>query len=166
MLTKTRATQSIPIDIQSLVESHQQPFVVIDRDYRIIAVNAAYERTYGSTAAEAIGQFCYRISHDNDVPCCKSGEDCPHEHMFKDGKPHSCVHIHYDKDHRMHQVRVTGHPLRSADGELYMGELIQEISMPESAQPVDKRMVGQAPLFTACLEQLKLVAASYAPVLL
>jgi PAS domain S-box-containing protein len=162
----TTATRSVPIDIQSLVESHHEPFVVIDRDYRIMAVNSAYEQIYGSTAEEAVGQFCYRISHDNDVPCCKSGEDCPHEKMFEDGKSHSCVHIHYDKDHRMHQVRVTGHPLRSTDGNLFMGELIEEISVPDNAQPVDKRMVGEAPLFTACVDQLKLVAASYAPVLL
>ena len=38
---------STGFELQSLVDSHQHPFVVIDRDYQIMAVNKAYEKTYG-----------------------------------------------------------------------------------------------------------------------
>ncbi len=123
-------TKTSAIDLQSLVESHQQPFVVIDNDYRIMAVNSAYERAFGVSREQAVGQPCYKVSHNNDAPCHESGEDCPHLNLFETGQQDSCVHIHYDVNHRMCQVRVTAYPLHGSNGELYMGELIQEISAP------------------------------------
>jgi transcriptional regulator with PAS, ATPase and Fis domain len=165
-IINTRTRQSPPIELQSLVDSHEQPFVIIDRDYRILAVNTAYERTFGTESSRAVGQPCYRISHNNDAPCHESGEDCPHVNLFEVGQRDSCLHIHYDKDHRMCQVRVTAYPLHGSDGELYMGELIQEISGPEDRRIEGKRMVGGTPPFLACMDQLKMVAAAQAPVLL
>ncbi|MGB7931593.1 MAG: sigma 54-interacting transcriptional regulator [Gammaproteobacteria bacterium] len=153
-------------ELQSLVDSHQHPFVVIDREYKILAVNKAYEKTYGVGKARKIGLPCYKISHDKDAPCCRSGEDCPHEYLFSHGEPHSCIQIHYDEQRRMHQVRVTAHPLRSGSGELFMGELIEPLTAFEEIKADCNRMVGQARTFTACMEQLKLVAATAAPVLL
>jgi two-component system response regulator AtoC len=155
-----------PIDLQSLVDSHQQPFVVIDNDYRILAVNSAYERAYGTSRDLAVGQSCYKISHNNDAPCHESGEDCPHVNLFEVGQSDSCLHVHYDANRRMCQVRVTAYPLRGSNGELYMGELIQEISSPEERRLKGRRMVGKTPPFLACMDQLKMVASAEAPVLL
>jgi len=163
---KTITPQTPPIELQSLVDSHEQPFVIIDRDYRILAVNSAYERTFGTESSRAVGQPCYRVSHNNESPCHESGEDCPHVNLFEIGQRDSCLHIHYDKDHRMCQVRVTAYPLRGSDGELYMGELIEELSGPEERRIEGKRMVGFTPPFMACMDQLKMVAAAHAPVLL
>ena len=156
----------LPIELQSLIDSHEQPFVVIDRDYHIMATNKAYQAAYCTDNEQAIGSQCYKISHHNNVPCCQLGEECPHSHLFEHGEQKSCVHIHYDQDGNMHQVRVTAHPLRSSDGELYLGEHIQEISAPEHVTGSAGRMVGKTEPFTACVEQLKLVAATHAPVLL
>ena len=156
----------MPVDLQSLVDSHKEPFVVIDRDYRILAVNAAYERINGASREQAVGQPCYKISHNNDAPCHESGEDCPHVNLFEIGKQDSCVHVHYDANHRMCQVRVTAFPLHGADGELYMGELIEEVSAPEERRLNGRRMVGKTQPFLACMDQLKMVASAEAPVLL
>ena len=165
LLDETKITGAI--ELQSLVDSHQQPFVIVDRDYRILAVNKAYERNYGTSHAGAVGHYCYKVSHNNDVPCHEVGEDCPHQQLFKKREQHSCIHLHYDQDHRMHQVRVTAYPLVSSTGALYMGEMIEEISAHEEVSPNGQdRMVGEAPAFTACLQQLGLVAASEIPVLL
>jgi transcriptional regulator with PAS, ATPase and Fis domain len=152
--------------LQSLVDSHEQPFVIIDRDYRILAVNSAYERAFGTVSSQAVGQTCYRVSHGNDAPCHESGEDCPHVNLFEVGQRDSCLHVHYDKDHRMCQVRVTAYPLRGSNGELYMGELIQELSGPEDRRIDGKQMVGNTQPFMACMDQLKMVATAHAPVLL
>ena len=153
------------IELQSLVDSHQQPFVIIDSNYHILAVNKAFERSYGTDRNQAVGQCCYKVSHNNDAPCSEAGEDCPHQHLFDKGEQHSCVHLHYDQDHHMHQVRVTAFPLVSSGGTLYMGEMIEDITQEARADQND-RMVGKAPAFTACLQQLGLVAASDIPVLL
>jgi two-component system response regulator AtoC len=162
------SVKQIPLtfELQSLVDSHEHPFVVINRDYQIVAVNKAYEKTYGVGKKRTFGLPCYKISHDNNAPCYRSGEDCPHEYLFSHGESRSCIHIHYDEQHRMHQVRVTAHPLRSGSGELFMGELIEPLTSLEAIKADCNRMVGQARTFIACMEQLKLVAATEAPVLL
>jgi transcriptional regulator with PAS, ATPase and Fis domain len=139
---------------------------VIDRDYRILAINRAYEKIFGVSREQAVGLPCHKVSHNNDAPCHESGEDCPHANLFEIGKTDSCLHAHYDADHRMCQVRVTAFPLRGSDGELYMGELIQQLSGPEDRRVNGKRMVGQTPPFLACMDQLKMVAVAEAPVLL
>jgi transcriptional regulator with PAS, ATPase and Fis domain len=157
---------SVPIDLQSLVDSHEQPFVVIDRDYRIMAINRAYEKNFGVSRATAVGLPCHKVSHGSDAPCHESGEDCPHANLFDVGKTDSCLHVHYDGNNRMCQVRVSAFPLRGSNGELYMGELIQQLSAPEERRVNGRRMVGQTPPFLACMDQLKMVAQAQAPVLL
>jgi transcriptional regulator with PAS, ATPase and Fis domain len=154
------------IDLRSLVNSHDKPFVVIDRDYRILAVNNAYEEAYGSLSENAAGKLCYQVSHGNDHPCDLDGEECPHQHVFDTGEPCICAHIHCDQHNRMHQVRVAAYPLRGANGELYMGECIEEIATPESLLTGKERMVGSTPVFLACVKQLEIAASSDAPVLL
>ena len=168
MLTKRKpaAVIPVPVDLQSLVDSHEKPFVVIDNEYRIMAVNSAYERSYGVTRDQAVGQPCYKISHNNDAPCHESGEDCPHVNLFEIGKRDSCMHVHHDADHRMCQVRVTAYPLYGSSGELFMGELIEEISAPEERRVNGRRMIGRTAPFLACMDQLKMVASAQAPVLL
>ena len=156
----------VSVELQSIVDSHEQPFVIIDRDYRILAINPAYEKTYGVTRDEAVGLPCYKISHNKDAPCHESGEDCPHVNLFEVGKTDSCLHVHYNADHRMCQVRVTAYPLQGSNGELYMGEMIQQLSGPDERRVNGRRMVGQSPPFLACIDQMKMVAAAQAPVLL
>jgi transcriptional regulator with PAS, ATPase and Fis domain len=156
----------VSVELQSMVDSHELPFVMIDRDYRILAINAAYEKTFGVTRGDAIGLPCYKVSHSSDTPCHESGEDCPHVNLFEIGKTDSCLHVHYDADHRMCQVRVTAYPLQGSDGELYMGELIQQLSGPDDRRVNGRRMVGQSLPFLACMDQMKMVAAAEAPVLL
>ena len=111
----------VPIDLQSLVDSHKQPFVVVDNEYRIMAVNSAYEQTFGASREQAVGQPCYKISHQKDAPCHESGEDCPHVNLFEIGRQDSCLHVHHDANNRVCQVRVTAYPLYGSNGELYMG---------------------------------------------
>ena len=163
---KKTAVTTVPVDLQSLVDSHEQPFVVIDHEYRVMTINGAYERAFGVSREQAVGQPCYKVSHNSDAPCHESGEDCPHVTLFENGQPKSCLHIHYDANHRMCQVRVTAYPLYSSDGELYMGEMVQQISGPEDCGANGRRMVGRTEPFMACVEQLKMMAVAQAPVLL
>ena len=157
---------NIGVDLHSVVESHDKPFMVIDRDYRIMAVNTAYEHAYGTTASSTIGDTCYRVTHGQDKPCDLMGEDCPHRHMFESGHPHCCLHVHYDQDNHVHQVRVTAFPLQSPDGTMYMGELIEDISSHAECYDTEDRMVGESKAFHTCVEQLNMAAASDSTVLL
>ena len=154
------------VELASLVNSHEKPFVVIDKHYRILAVNDAYEHAYGSSRDNAIGKMCYQVSHNNDHPCSQDGEECPHQNVFETGEPCICAHLHYDEHHKLHQVKVSAFPLRGSNGELYMGECIEELSTHDNAGAGIGRMVGKTPAFLACMKQLEIAASSDAPVLL
>ncbi|RKZ57482.1 MAG: Fis family transcriptional regulator [Gammaproteobacteria bacterium] len=154
------------IDLASMVNSHDKPFVVIDKNYQILAVNKAYEREYGTTCEIAVGMKCYQVSHGKDRPCSDEGEECPHEHVFKTGKSMVCAHIHCDSEHHMHQVKVSAFPLKGFNDELFLGECIEEISQVHHHTSKSERMVGESAEFIACVTQLNSAAGSDAPVLL
>ncbi len=154
------------IELQSMVNSHEKPFVIIDRNYRIVAVNEAYKKTYSYPNSDAIGKLCYQVSHGKDRPCHEEGEECPHGHIFDTGKSCVCAHVHLDAGHRMHQVRVSAYPLRGSNGQLYVGECIEQVNSPDERRGDGERMVGSTPAFLACVKQLNMAAGSDAPVLL
>jgi DNA-binding NtrC family response regulator len=66
----------------------------------------------------------------------------------------------------MHQVKVSAYPLQGSNGELYMGECIEEIAVPDEKVIGGERMVGETPTFLACVNQLNIAASSDAPALL
>jgi two-component system response regulator AtoC len=154
------------IELQSMVNSHEQPFVIIDRNYRIVAVNDAYRKTYSYPDSDAIGKRCFEVSHGRESPCSQEGEECPHGNVFDTGKSCVCAHVHVDANHRMHQVRVSAYPLTGSNGQLYLGECIEQVTTPDERRAGSERMVGSTPAFLACVKQLNMAAGSDAPVLL
>jgi PAS domain S-box-containing protein len=161
-----RSLETKKINLQSVVDTHEQPFVIIDRDFTIVAVNRAYEQAYGSTREKMVGQHCYQVSHQNDKPCFEFGEDCPHQTVYESGQGCSCLHIHYDTEGRARRVRINAYPLVDGGGDLYLGEAVQDLSESDGRRNNRIRMVGQSPIFLRMLEQLKLAAAADAPILL
>ena len=154
------------IDLESVVNSHEKPFVIIDKNYRILAANQAYEQLHGPQDKTIVGDLCYRVSHGNEHPCGEEGEECPHQHIFKTGEAKVCVHIHCDSGHNLHQVKVSAFPLKGSDNELFMGECVEQIASIKNISTDSKQMVGNSPQFLACTNQLKVAASSDAPVLL
>jgi two-component system response regulator AtoC len=161
-----KRVETTSIDLASLVNSHEKPFVVIDKDFRIRAVNKAYELEYGTSSEKAVGKMCYQISHGNDRPCSEEGESCPHDNVFKKGEATICAHVHCDSEQHMHHVKVSAFPLKGSNDEMYLGECIEKISLMDTVTSGAERMVGESPKFLACLNQLNVAASSDAPVLL
>ncbi|MEN8207298.1 MAG: sigma 54-interacting transcriptional regulator [Pseudomonadota bacterium] len=156
------------IGFQTLVESHEQPFMVIDKHFRILALNQAYERAYATNVDQAIGKHCYEICHAHSRPCSEEGEECPHRQVYEKNMPHSCLHTHRDETGHTYWVRVTAFPIMADDGETYLGESIQELTQQDDPAETGEtvHMVGESPAFLAMIEQLQLVAHSRVPVLL
>ena len=154
------------VDLVSLVNSHDKPFVVIDKNFCILAVNKAYEQEYGTAGGDAVGRMCYQVSHGKEHPCSVDGEECPHDYVYSRSEEKTCMHIHCDANHHMHQVKVSAFPLTSANGEMFMGECIEEVTSDNSYIPGNGCMVGESREFRACLDQLDIAASSDAPVLL
>jgi two-component system response regulator AtoC len=107
------------------------PFVVIDRNYKIIAANRNYLKHYGhSEPSEVVGRFCYEVSHHVSSPCSQHGEHCPLETVFETGQPTQVMHIHYHDGEEEH-VQLHSNPLFDNDGSvMYVGEYIYPVHKP------------------------------------
>ena len=63
-------------ELVSYLEGLAEPHILFDRQYRILAANAAYRRQF-SAAGSVIGRTCYEVSHHFSLPCDQAGESCP-----------------------------------------------------------------------------------------
>jgi two-component system response regulator AtoC len=155
-----------PINLQSIIDASENGFVVIDKDYNIIAANKAYCNAYGISKDEITGQKCHKVSHHSDVPCHLNGEDCPHKKVFETKAPHQVLHIHYDHNNEEEHVRIKGSPIYGTDGELFLGEAVFPIAKSDDLGCDKQRMLGTSPSFLACIEEMSGAAASDVPILL
>jgi len=155
-----------PIELQSVIDAHDNAFVVIDENYTIIAANRAYSDAYDVDPGQIVGRKCHQVSHHSDLPCHLNGEDCPHKQVFETGQPHQVLHIHFDQNKQEEHVRIKGSPIRGADGEMYLGESVFPIAKAHELGCNEQRMLGSSPAFMACIEEISNAAKSDAPILL
>jgi two-component system response regulator AtoC len=160
------AMNHIPVQLQSLIDAQENPFVLIDSNYRIVAANRAYCIRYGADERQVVGRACHEISHHSSVPCHLNGENCPHQQVFATGEGQQVLHTHYDHHNRPEHVRIQGHPISGLSGEMYLGEAIYPFA-PSTAMDCDEmRMIGKSPAFLTCVDNLTRVAESEASILL
>jgi two-component system, NtrC family, response regulator AtoC len=154
------------IDLQGLIDANDQPFVVIDSEYRIVAANQRYSETYGTTPEAIVGQHCYAVSHHATRPCHENGEQCPHRALFEDGEAVEVLHTHFHADNQPERTRIRGHALRGMNGEHYLGEQIYPLEADVGTDCDAMNMVGHSPAFLACVDHLARVADCEASILL
>ena len=154
------------IDIQNLIDTHEQPFVIIDRHYRIVAANRRYCDAYGISSEAIVGQTCHAVSHHSDRPCHENGEQCPHLALFKQGEAVEVLHTHYHADSQPERTRIRGHRLLGKDGETYLGEQMFPLEAEAGSVCDAMQMIGRSPAFLSCVDNLARVAESEASVLL
>ncbi|MGB5395617.1 MAG: sigma 54-interacting transcriptional regulator [Gammaproteobacteria bacterium] len=159
------AKNKIPESVKSLLDIYQQPFVLVDADFTIVASNKAYAGQYNQTPDDIVGRKCHQVSHNSDLPCAEVGEDCPHRRMFKSGQLEEALHIHTRPDGSKDCVEIKAHPIRGDDGEiLYMGEQLRPIETEEMLR--DNDLVGRAEVFLDAVREASILANSDLPVLL
>lgn len=149
---------------EQLIDVIPNPFVVIDRNYRIVAANRAYQRQYGVGAEGVVGRTCHKVSHHSDVPCSQHGEHCPLEEVFRSGQPVQVMHIHFDQQNREEHVQLQAAPILGEDGGvLYMGEFMQVVKSHDDDETL---LVGRSPQLLRMTSLLQRVAPTRTIVLL
>ena len=154
------------LNVQNLIDTHEQAFVVIDRDYRIVAANRRYCDAYGISAEAIVGQHCHTVSHHSPRPCHENGELCPHLALFKQGEAVEVLHTHFHANDQPERTRIRGHRLQDENGELYLGEQMFPLEAEAGSVCDAMQMVGRSPAFLACVDHLARVAESEASILL
>ena len=166
VMTNAGVNHVIHVDLQNLLEAHDQPFVVIDEAYRIVAANQRYCLAHGASASEIIGRHCHEVSHHSPRPCHENGEQCPRQAVFANGLSTEVLHTHYEGADKTSRVRIKAHPIHGANGQRFLGEVVYPLDADLPLACEDMRMVGHSPAFLSCVDNLARAADSEASILL
>lgn len=153
-----------PAELQSLLDALPEPRVLIDLNYRILSVNAAYRNAFGDSQAN-LGRTCYEVSHHFDKPCDQCGESCPLQAALKTLQPSRLLHLHYTPRGQEY-VDVELIPILNEQRKpVYFIETMRFLH-EKSVQPVALGMEGRSTALSRMLALLNRAAPAITPVLL
>ena len=101
-------------ELASFLETLPEPHILCDRNYRIVAANAAY-RGKCAHFAQVLGKTCYEVSHRYTAPCDQAGEVCPLARSLASGQRERAVHLHYGPGGELYES-IDLSPVRNAQG--------------------------------------------------
>ncbi|WP_295388887.1 sigma-54-dependent Fis family transcriptional regulator [uncultured Thiodictyon sp.] len=160
------------IKLQSLVDIHDQPFIIIDRAFQVVAINRAFEAVYRVSRTSAVGRPCYQVVPPDirPCPCSPQGGRCPFMAVFAGEHSESVTHAYRDGEGREHLARIQAYPIHTASGQNAVGELIQLDAVHRDPKVATAAgglpMIGNSPGFREVLGGILTAAQSLAPVLL
>jgi len=146
-----------------MLESFEQPAILLDPHYRILAANDAYVAHYGAHP-RAGHDRCYAVSHGYESPCDENGESCPLRASLRSKRRERVFHIHHHPDGPEH-VDVELRPILGDDDEIrFFVEVITVIE--EASADAHGEFVGRSRAFTETLGLIRRGAPSEVPILL
>ncbi|MFH1404240.1 MAG: PAS domain S-box protein [Candidatus Altiarchaeota archaeon] len=99
--------------LETVINSMDESIVVLDRKYRIISHNKAFEESLRKKRKSVRHLCCFDVIHGKARPC----KSCVVREMFKTGKPVGDIHYHHEPHGRIyHEVRA--YPLKDSAGNL------------------------------------------------
>jgi two-component system cell cycle sensor histidine kinase/response regulator CckA len=102
--------------LRTILDSLDQGFIVIDREYRILTANRAFCNMVDLTEDNMIGRLCHEISHQSIRTCFASCQECPVQHTFESGLVHTALHTHSDSSGTHRYVELKSYPIFDASG--------------------------------------------------
>jgi transcriptional regulator with PAS, ATPase and Fis domain len=138
------------ISLESLLETHERPFVIIDASLTIVGLNKAWEQRYAVSKKDSIGQ-----------PCCQASPNCRHDELFKKLEPYVSTEMISEEK----QLVVRGYPLLDKDGTVYLGESVIQNNLLRKTRS-SSRMAGSSKNYKQFIEKLLKSSKTQAPVFL
>jgi len=170
----------ISLNIQDIVDSYDEPAVLISDEYVIMKANSAYLERYQFEAhhiheTASVGNYdriatlserchCFEVSHRYSRSCDQEGESCPLQLAKSTSHRQRVLHIHHTRYGEEH-VDVSLSPVRDDTGKMYFLEVMKTIKHA-SPRIDDKGMVGKSPTFNQLLSLVNRVADHEISVLL
>ena len=157
-------TPNPPSELISFLENLDEPHILCDRHYRILAANDAFRSKWVSDQ-DVVGRTCYDVSHRYTVPCDQAGESCPLQRSLISGQRERVTHVHHTR-HGEHFENIELSPIRDGHGEIVF--YIEKLE-PFAVTRCDNHaysLIGRSPPFLNMMEMIGRVAPSDAAVLL
>ncbi len=141
--------------VRNILDTVDEGFIVIDKDFRILTANRAFCAHAGEAAGDIFGRHCYEVSHRSPVPCYESGVDCPVRLAFDTGEPHAAIHRHRDAKGALMFVETKAFPIKDQNGSVLSAiETVNNIT--------EKHLLEEERLKTQKLEAIGTLAGGIA----
>ena len=141
--------------IRNILDTVDEGFIVVDRDFRILTANKAYCSQVGESCDSVIGRHCYEISHKTLRQCYEAGEECAVRHVFETGEPHTALHKHPDAKGSVLYVETKAFPIKDSTGAVTsVIEMVNNIT--------EKHLLEEEQLKTQKLEAIGTLAGGIA----
>jgi|GEM_PF-365233 len=156
------------IELHNWLDTHDDPFVLLDDELQVIAANRAYGAAFHVDPDTLVGRPGRSLAHHGARPAAMGATDPYHQAVATQERT-SWLHTYSDDHARAHWVRITLFPLQAENGTPLFGELIQEVASQETDVATSGKshtMVGYSPAFAETVEKLTLAANASGVVLI
>jgi len=140
-----------------ILNAIDNPILVIDRAYDIVAANNAAIRTFCLSLDEIIGRKCFNVSHKTENPCWSMERECPVKLAFDTREKTKVIHQHVHAGRTVIE-EVTAVPIIDNHGEVDyvveelndVTELIHSKEIVEHLKNEIKTLRGIIPICASC----------------
>ncbi len=105
--------------IRNILDNVDESFMVIDRDFRILAANRTFCKWNDIGGLPVKGRHCYEVIHKETQPCHESGKyNCAVKLMFETGEPGAVTDRHETPEGDLLDIEKRAFPFRNSSGEV------------------------------------------------
>jgi PAS domain S-box-containing protein len=125
--------------LQAIFDGITDGVIIVDRDFRIVAVNKAEAAFLGSTPQDLVGKPCYQAYCRGEEPC----ELCPAHETFASGKPALVSRLELTTGYHRKGVDVYTFPVRDESGRTiqaiqYVKDVTDRVKLQKQLREVEQ----------------------------
>lgn len=127
--------------IHNILDSVNEGFAVIDREYMIHSANRALCNMVNLIEDKVVGRPCYEVLHSIDYPCHQAGEDCVVKLTYETGVSQLAIHEHESPTGEKRTIEIKSYPIFDSSGKV--------VSVIETMNDVTEKKRLEEQLFQA-----------------
>lgn len=104
---------------RTVINSMNDSVAIIDAEsFKVVDCNSVFKENLKTDVTEIIGNTCYKLTHNLDVPCNVPDQDCPLVETVRSGRYVCYEHQHHNKHGEIGFVEVSTAPITDETGKV------------------------------------------------
>jgi two-component system, cell cycle sensor histidine kinase and response regulator CckA len=121
--------------MRTILDSVDEGFIVLDREYRILTANRAFCDLVNLHNDQVVGALCHQVIYQNARPCSETGLDCPVQRAFDTGRAHAASHIRQLGSSDRQSLELKSYPIVDESGVVIRAiETLQDVTEKHKLQ--------------------------------